>query len=227
MYDCFKKGAFVSLPLFNRHTLLPYHDHDLYGRFVPLGLFLNRYIVNILGTRGLPAAHGGFETFAQHLSLDLMARGWAVHIYCQNNREDSAFDGDGSQDEWMGVKRTHFSSRFSGPLGTIDFDLKCVRHVLTQSGVDLVLGYNTAAFSLLQKLKRRRVIMNMDGIEWKRSKWGIGAKSWFFINELIGANISDVPVADHPEIARHIAKRSLRKVVMIPYGSASAFWAHG
>ena len=169
MYDCFKKGAFVSLPLFNRHTLLPYHDHDLYGRFVPLGLFLNRYIVNILGTRGLPAAHGGFETFAQHLSLDLMARGWAVHIYCQNNREDSAFDGDGSQDEWMGVKRTHFSSRFSGPLGTMDFDLKCVRHVLTQSGVDLVLGYNTAAFSLLQKLKRRRVIMNMDGIEWKRS----------------------------------------------------------
>jgi glycosyltransferase involved in cell wall biosynthesis len=59
----------------------------------------------------------------------------------------------------------------------------------------------------------------MDGIEWKRAKWNFLAKLWFFINEIVGANISNVVIADHPEIAKHVQKRSLRKPVVIPYGA--------
>lgn len=173
-------------------------------------------IVNIVGTRGVPAMHGGFETFAEHMALFLAARGWKVNVYCQ---DDVGAHPDGHRDAWNGVGRTHFRSGRSGPMGTILFDLKCTRHVLREPGIDLVLGYNTAIFVLLQKLRRRRVLMNMDGIEWKRSKWGLAAKSWFWFNEIVGANISNVPIADHPEIARHISARSLRTPVMIPYGS--------
>lgn len=172
--------------------------------------------INIIGTRGIPAKHGGFETFAEHLALYLADRGWTVNVYCQ---DDSGEILDGHRDQWRGVGRTHFQSGRSGPLGTIMFDLKCTWHVLGEPGIDLVLGYNTAVFVTLQKLHRRRVLMNMDGIEWKRSKWGPGAKAWFWLNEIIGANLADVLIADHPEIARHISARTFKTPVMISYGS--------
>jgi len=170
--------------------------------------------LNILGTRGIPACHGGFETFAERLALYLAGRGWRVTVYCQAEGADTAFE-----DDWHGIRRVHLGSRFGGPLGTMDYDLKCVRHVLQQPGVDLVLGYNTALFNLVQRLAGRRVLMNMDGIEWKRAKWGAAAKTWFWLNEIAGANICHVAIADHPFIARHVATRCFKTPVMIPYGA--------
>ncbi|MEM6638053.1 MAG: DUF1972 domain-containing protein [Pseudomonadota bacterium] len=171
--------------------------------------------LNILGTRGIPPAHGGFETFASALSRHLVTRNWRVNVYCQ---DDEGRYADGNQDEWKGVTRTHFRAKRPGPLGSMEFDLKCVRHVLGMPGIDLVLGYNTAIFCVLQRLKGRRIIMNMDGIEWKRLKWSMGPKAWFFINEIIGANLANVTITDHPEISRHVAARCFDVPLMIPYG---------
>ncbi len=172
--------------------------------------------VNIMGTRGVPAAHGGFETFAQQLALYLVDQGFSVTVYCQS---DGPADLSGREDYWNGIHRVHFGTRRTGAAGTMEFDLACVRDVMARPGVDLVLGYNTAVFNLLQKLRGRRVYMNMDGIEWKRKKWSAPAKLWLLMNEIIGANLCDTPIADHPEIGRHIAKRTLRSPVVIPYGA--------
>ncbi|MEE9388264.1 MAG: DUF1972 domain-containing protein [Paracoccaceae bacterium] len=174
--------------------------------------------LNILGTRGIPAAHGGFETFAERLALYLVRSGFSVTVYCQS---DGPLDLMGREDTWNGIHRVHFGTRRSGALGTMEFDQKCTRHVLKQPGVDLVLGYNTSVFNLLQKLKRRKVFMNMDGIEWKRKKWSIPAKLWFIMCEIIGANLANTPIADHPEIGRHISKRTFRTPMIIPYGADS------
>ena len=171
--------------------------------------------INILGTRGVPAAHGGFETFAERLALFLVERGIRVTVYCQS---DGPVDLAGREDVWKGIRRVHFGTRRSGPAGTMEFDLACVRHVCHEPGTDLVLGYNTAVFNLLQKMRGRRVFMNMDGIEWKRRKWSAPARLWLLLNEIIGANLAR-PIADHPEISRHVARRTLRRPVMIPYGA--------
>lgn len=173
--------------------------------------------VNILGTRGIPAAHGGFETFAEHLALYLVARGWSVTVYCQVDGSE----GLPREDVWQGVRRVNIAAPGSGAAATMLFDLKCVLDVLRRPGVDLVLGYNTAVFNVLQRIVGRRVIMNMDGIEWKRAKWSLLAKTWFYLNEVIGSNTSSTSIADHPEIATHLAGRSFRKAVMIPYGAAT------
>jgi len=172
--------------------------------------------LNILGTRGVPAAHGGFETFAQRLALFLIRQGYSVTVYCQT---DGPADLKGREDYWNGVHRVHFGTRRSGAAGTMEFDLACVRHVLKRPGVDLVLGYNTAIFNVLQRLKGRKVFMNMDGIEWKRRKWSAPAKLWLLLNEIIGANLSTTPIADHPEIGRHVARRTFKVPAVIPYGS--------
>ncbi|MEK6299067.1 MAG: DUF1972 domain-containing protein, partial [Paraburkholderia tropica] len=55
----------------------------------------------ILGTRGIPARHGGFETFAERLALYLTQRGWEVTVYCQSDTPGSEI----SEDSWQGVRR--------------------------------------------------------------------------------------------------------------------------
>ncbi|UBM26569.1 DUF1972 domain-containing protein [Pseudomonas sp. p1(2021b)] len=168
----------------------------------------------ILGIRGVPAQHGGFETFAEKLCLFLVARGWDVTVYCQE-------EGAGAKWEsvWSGVKRIHIPVRQNGALGTVVFDFLATCDALKHQGLFLTLGYNTAVFNLMQRVWRQVNIINMDGIEWKRGKWGRIAKSWFWLNERIGCWGGSHLVADHPKIFEHLATRvSKQKITMIPYG---------
>jgi glycosyltransferase involved in cell wall biosynthesis len=176
-------------------------------------------VVNILGIRGLPAAHGGFETFAAGLAPYLRDLGWKVNVYCQiDPNKDGSLPPD-FEDNWEGIHRIHLGTSKSGSAGSVIFDWRCVRNVLGRPGVDLVLGYNTAIFSILQRLRGRRFAMNMDGIEWKRAKWSTPVKAWFYMNEFIGANVCSIPVADHPEIKEHLHRHGCSRAVVIPYGS--------
>jgi len=171
----------------------------------------------ILGTRGVPANHGGFETFAERYALFLAARGWRVSVYCQ---EDVEAISDGVRtDVWRGITRIFVQTARKGGLGALDFDWKCVRDALSRPGVCLVLGYNGAAFLPVLRLAGRKVFTNMDGIEWKRPKWPLPVRAWFYVNEWIAAWTSQRLVADHPAIAAHLASRRRRKAtVVIPYG---------
>ena len=172
--------------------------------------------VNIMGTRGIPAAHGGFETFVAKLAPYLRDKGHDVLVYCQE--EDASQPAYGT-DMWNGIQRVHFKPKCSGAKATIEFDYATVKHVLKEPGIDLILGYNTAILNLPQLLKGRRLAVNMDGIEWKRAKWGIVAKIWFFLNEVVAANMCKVAIADHPEIAKHVKARCFKEPVVIPYGA--------
>ncbi|MNF36674.1 hypothetical protein D3C84_175750 [compost metagenome] len=170
--------------------------------------------LTILGTRGIPAQHGGFETFAEKLSLYLVNKGWTVTVYCQ-------VDGEGTitESSWEGINLVHIPVNHPGALGTIMFDWHATRHALLQDGMFLLLGYNTAIFNLLQRIKGQTLLVNMDGIEWHRDKWGLIAKTWFWLNERAGCWIGNHLVADHPSIKDHLATRVNRqKITMIPYG---------
>jgi glycosyltransferase involved in cell wall biosynthesis len=168
----------------------------------------------ILGTRGIPARHGGFETFAQDLSLFLTSRNHTVTVYCQAQSDASAF-----ADEWQGVQRVHIPSANS-PVGTVSFDWAATRHSSARDGVVLTLGYNTGVFSLLYRLRHLPSVMNMDGIEWKREKWSFAQRSWLRLNEWAGARFANHLVADHPEIAAHLRSHTrAKKITVIPYGA--------
>lgn len=170
--------------------------------------------IHILGIRGIPARHGGFETFAEKLALYLKNNGWVVSVYCQ---EEGA--GDIYTSEWCGIQRIHLSSANTGAAGTMIFDWKATIHALGQNGIFLTLGYNTAIFNILQRVRGQTNVINMDGIEWKRDKWGLFAKIWFWLNERAGCWFGNHLVADHPMIKEHLATRvSDSKITMIPYG---------
>lgn len=171
--------------------------------------------VVVLGIRGIPAKHGGFETFAEYLCPYLIDNNWQVTVYCQESGVGAVYESD-----WQGVKRIHIPVKNEGPLGTIIFDLKSVWHARKNRCLHLTLGYNTACFNIIQRLYGITNVINMDGIEWKRQKWGSVAKLWFWLNERLGCWFGNHLVADHPKIEDHLASRVKRnKITMIPYGA--------
>src|SRR5439155_537459 len=79
--------------------------------------------------------------------------------------------------------------------------------------------YNTAIFLPLLRAKARKILINMDGIEWRRPKWSRPVRLWFYLNEWLGAWLGHRLVADHPAIADHLATRRPRgAIATIPYG---------
>lgn len=168
----------------------------------------------ILGSRGVPGRHGGFEAFATRLAPFLVARGWRVTVACQSD------DGSAQPPQWQGVRLVHHHPRTAGPLATIETDLRAVLATLRR-GADIVLtlGYNTALFGSLLRAARIPHLMNMDGIEWRRSKWSRPVRAWFWANERMARFTADHLIADHPEIAEHLARHVPRaRISMIPYG---------
>ncbi|MBI5557986.1 MAG: DUF1972 domain-containing protein [Deltaproteobacteria bacterium] len=171
--------------------------------------------IAILGTRGIPAKHGGFETFAEHFALYLVDKGWEVSIYCQDEE-----NGDIFEDSWRGVHRVHIPVSQAGAKGTVVFDWKSTWHATARKRPVLTLGYNTAIFCMLYRFHGIYNIINMDGIEWRRAKWSLPERVWLYMNEKLGAWLGNHLIADHPEIKKHLIQFvGERKVTVIPYAA--------
>ncbi len=171
--------------------------------------------LSILGTRGIPAQHGGFETFAEYLSIYLANQGWDVTVYCQTSHPTAS-----PVVKWKGVTLRNIGTNMPGAIGTIIYDVKCILDTMRSNSIILTLGYNTAIFDVFLRAKGLTNIFNMDGIEWRREKWNFFERAWLYFNERIGCYVGNHLIADHPEIKRHLSKRvDQEKITMIPYGS--------
>jgi len=171
--------------------------------------------VRILGTHGVPAAYGGFETAAENVGLYLRDHGWRVIVYCQ-----VAGTGPITEDLWNGLERVLIPVDREGWIGTSEFDLRSIRHAVRFSDVCLTFGYNTAVFNVLQRMRRIPNIINMDGIEWSRARWGKVKQSILWLNERIACFVGNDLIADHPVIEEYLATRARRsKLTTITYGA--------
>jgi glycosyltransferase involved in cell wall biosynthesis len=177
--------------------------------------------LDLLGTRGLPAAHGGFETFAERLALHLVARGWRVRVYGQ-----AVGRGPAQRDLWRGIERVTLPVPWAGAFGTVVFDWRAIAEALRHArrhaeppGLALTLGYNTAMFCA--RLRRAGWVqaINMDGLEWAREKWGPLARAWFRVNERAALHVAEHLVADHPVIEARLRDLGAGSVHGIAYGA--------
>ena len=164
------------------------------------GVNNNRYDrrLAILGTRGIPAKYGGFETFTEEISTRLVAKGNAVTVYCEGLEKASAHKG---------VDLVYIPSMKLGPLTTILFDLRCLWHARKDYDVIYMLGYGASIFCFLPRLWGTKVWINMDGIEWARAKWGFVAKVYFKIMEAFAVRIADRIIADAEGIKDYLQRR--------------------
>ncbi|MEH3138877.1 MAG: DUF1972 domain-containing protein [Mycobacterium kyogaense] len=171
--------------------------------------------VRILGTHGVPANYGGFETAAENIARYLVDHGWHVIVYCQTDHRGPIY-----QDEWNGITRVNISVPDLGWTGTARFDWLSIRHAVKYNDVCLTFGYNTGIFNILQRARRVPNVINMDGIEWSRRRWGLVRQSILYLNERFAAAFGNELIADHPELNRYLQTRApARKITTITYGA--------
>jgi len=102
--------------------------------------------IAILGTRGIPAKHGGFETFAEKLALYLVSKGWDVTVYCQETGS-----GKNYESVWRGIRLVHIPVKHDSALYTIIFDWLSVLHTCREQNLELTLAYDTAVLSVMYR----------------------------------------------------------------------------
>ncbi|MDX1440111.1 MAG: DUF1972 domain-containing protein [Rubricoccaceae bacterium] len=168
--------------------------------------------IAIIGSRGIPARYGGFETFAEELSTRLVARGVDVTVYCE---------GAGGPTMHKGVHLAYVPTPHLGGLTTILHDFRALWHARKRFDIVYMLGYGTSIFCLLPKLHRTPIWMNMDGVEWKREKWGFFGKSWWKTMEFVAQYIPDLMIADAEAIRNFLSDRHrhMPECAVIPYGA--------
>lgn len=172
--------------------------------------------IAILGTRGIPARYGGFETFAEELSTRLAARGHTVTVYCRPVTEDVG-------PLYRGVHRRTLPIVRNKYLETPLHALLSLLDIVWRGGFDAVLLCNAAntPFCWLAWLRGLPVLVNVDGIERKRAKWSAVGKLWYRVGEVCSVLLATRVIADAEVIAEYYRDTYRRESEVIAYGATA------
>ena len=167
--------------------------------------------VAILGTRGIPANYGGFETFAEELSTRLVARGHPVVVYCRHEADAPVY---------RGVRLQYLPTIRHKYLDTIAHTFVSTLHLLAHRA-DVVLYCNgaNAVFTALPRVFGMPVALNVDGVERKRKKWNRAAKAWYLASEYLATVLPTVVITDARAIQNYYRERYGKPSTFIPYGA--------
>jgi len=168
--------------------------------------------ISIIGSRGIPAKYGGFETFAEEISRILVKHNYDVTVQC---------DPDSFHDEYYNNVRLLFSKKNKSS-GRIRYYFSGIFRGLKNSDILLVLGSGGAPFYFLNVFFRKIIITNPDGLEFKRSKWPLPVRLYWRFSDFMAAKLSDYIVADSASIGDHFIKKyniDSSRLRIIEYGA--------
>jgi glycosyltransferase involved in cell wall biosynthesis len=170
--------------------------------------------IAILGSRGIPVSYGGFETLAEELSTRLVKRGHEVTVYCcspYSTTDDSIYKG---------VKRivlpTIRTKVLEKPVSAF-FSL--LSSSVRNYDVVLMLGISVSSFCFIPRIFGKKVIINIDGLEWQRRKWGAAVSSLLKFGERMAGIIANEVVTDSRWVQEYYRKTYGKDTVHIAYGT--------
>lgn len=167
--------------------------------------------IALLGTRGIPANYGGFETFAEELGTRLVERGHQVVIYCRERAPGPAY---------RGVLRCYLPSLRHKYFETITHTAFSTLHLLFhRADVALYCNGANAVFTLWPRLLGIPVALNVDGIERKRKKWNALARAWYHASEWLTTFCPSRVITDARAIQDYYLQRYRQASTFIPYGA--------
>jgi glycosyltransferase involved in cell wall biosynthesis len=176
---------------------------------------LIRMKIAILGTRGIPNHYGGFEQCAEYLALGLVGRGHEIIVYNSHNHPYK-------QSEWNGVQLVHCYDPEDklGTMGQFIYDLNCILD-LRHRNVDIILqlGYTSSSAWGWLLPKKTVVTTNMDGLEWKRTKYSERVKRFLLGAESLAVKYSDYLISDSIGIQNYLKNKYEVASSFIPYGA--------
>jgi glycosyltransferase involved in cell wall biosynthesis len=171
--------------------------------------------IAIIGSRGIPCTYGGFETFAQRLSVELVKRGHEVTVYGQYDETKNTSRGN-----YQGVECLNLDAPAMKALQKPLLSLKATFHSLTQKpDIVLFLGVSAAPFSFLSRYKGAKTVINLDGLEWKRAKWGVMGRTYLRFSEWLSTKTCNAVVADSKVLVDIYKELYSVESVFIPYGA--------
>lgn len=175
----------------------------------------NKLKIGIIGTRGIPNYYGGFEQFAEYLSVGLAEKGYEVSVY---NSHQHPY----KENKYKGVRIIHqhdLESRL-GTAGQFIYDLNCIRDSRKRKfDIILNLGYTSSAVWMRLFPKSTIVITNMDGLEWKRTKFNKYVQKFLLYSEKLAVKRSDYLIADSEAIQSYLFEKYNKNSKFIAYGA--------
>lgn len=167
--------------------------------------------IAILGTRGIPAHYGGFETFAEELSTRLVARGHEVTVYARAAYREPLY---------LGVRVQFLPTIRHKYFDTLCHTCVSTLHLIAHRA-DVVLYCNgaNAIFTLPARIFGMPAALNVDGIERRRRKWNRLAKVWYFVSEWLATFCPTVVITDALAIQDYYRARWRKETTFIPYGA--------
>ena len=170
--------------------------------------------IAILGTRGIPARYGGFETFAEQLSMRLVRLGCDVTVYAETDRPGQPAH------LWQGVCVQPILVPHWGAASAIGYDLRCLWDARRRFDLVYMLGYGAAFACALPRLYGVPVWINVDGLEWARTKWSWLARWYLRTMEWVASWSATRVIADAEVIAQRFRE-------LYPRGAICSYVAYG
>ncbi len=182
--------------------------------------------IGIIGTRGIPARYGGFETAAEELAKGFARRGHRVYVACRRYLYPEMLKERGRffplKRKWEENLFLIFPPSIPGKAtDTFSHTLFSLLYLLFFYPVGVIVVFNVANAPLvfLLQLLRKRVVLNTDGLEWKRKKWGPFARVYLRSCELLACFSGATLISDSRAIAAYYRRKYGKETVFIPYGA--------
>lgn len=171
--------------------------------------------IAILGTRGIPNYYGGFEHISEYVSAGLVERGHTVTVYNSHNHPYT-------KDSWNDVNIIHCydPEYLIGSAGQFVYDLNCIRDARKRDfDVILIMGYTSSSVWGRLYPKQSAIVTNMDGLEWKRSKYSKPVQNFLKYAEKLAVKHSQYYVSDSIVIKQYLERKYDINSRYIPYGA--------
>ncbi len=170
--------------------------------------------VAIIGTVGLPANYGGFETLTEHI-VENMSDDYDITVYCSGKRYPKE-----EQRKYYKNARLRYLPLEANGIQSIFYDTLSILHAVFFSEVLLILGVAGAwILPFVKFFTNRKIIISIDGIEWKRDKWNLLAKWYLFWAEGLAVKYSHIDISDNEAIQDYTAMRYGSLSRIIEYGA--------
>jgi glycosyltransferase involved in cell wall biosynthesis len=170
--------------------------------------------VAIIGTAGVPARYGGFETLAHQLVTNLNNE-FELHVYCSN----TYYKKEERVKYWNKARLFYVPLNANG-MQSIFYDIVTIIHALFYADALIVLGVSGGIMIPFIKLfTNKKIIVNIDGLEWKRDKWNYFIRKYLKLSEFLAVKFSDADITDNAAIKKYTAFNYKTLSYLIEYGA--------
>ena len=167
--------------------------------------------VAIIGTVGLPSNYGGFETLVEHITKEIN-QNFDITVYCSAKSYLNKL-------KTYNNCRLHYINLKANGSESILYDIRAIFHALKYADVLLILGVSGCiVLPFIKLFSKKKIIVNIDGLEWKRQKWNGFAKRFLKLSERFAVKAADAVIGDNKVIQDYVAQTYSKKAHLIAYG---------